>query len=40
VPPASAILMTAASPANPPPITMILGAAIESSLYLSAWAPV
>src|ERR1700752_2889771 len=28
LPPASAILMTAASPARPPPITMILGAAI------------
>src|ERR1700761_652838 len=27
-PPASAILMTAASPANPPPTTMILGTAI------------
>src|ERR1700683_969886 len=27
-PPASAILMTAASPASPPPITMILGAAM------------
>ena len=26
LPPASAILMTAASPANPPPTTMILGA--------------
>src|SRR5580698_4446713 len=32
VPPASAILMTAASPASPPPTTMIFGAAIESSL--------
>src|SRR5580698_3828048 len=32
VPPASAILITAASPASPPPITMILGAAIESFL--------
>src|SRR5258708_40303721 len=29
-PPASAILMTAASPAKPPPTTMILGAAILS----------
>ena len=28
VPPASAILITAASPANPPPTTMILGPAI------------
>src|SRR5579859_2826742 len=28
-PPASAILMTAASPAKPPPTTMILGAAIR-----------
>src|SRR3984957_14144797 len=30
VPPASAILMTAASPASPPPTTMILGVAILS----------
>src|SRR5580692_11583367 len=30
LPPASAILMTAASPAKPPPTTMILGAAIVS----------
>jgi hypothetical protein len=29
VPPASAILMTAASPASPPPTTMILGAAMS-----------
>src|SRR5579863_6626979 len=29
LPPASAILMTAASPAKPPPTTMILGAAIR-----------
>jgi hypothetical protein len=29
VPPASAILMTAESPANPPPTTMILGAAMK-----------
>src|SRR5271163_4044940 len=31
LPPASAILMTAASPARPPPTTMILGVAAMSS---------
>ena len=33
VPPASAILMTAASPASPPPTTMILGAAMKRTSF-------
>src|SRR5579863_4503080 len=33
-PPASAILMTAASPASPPPTTMILGAAMSLPILL------
>src|SRR5581483_10217883 len=42
LPPASAILMTAASPARPPPTTMILGDAMnfpfgEQPLAFSCW---
>src|ERR1700748_1221771 len=35
LPPASAILMTAARPARPPPTTMILGVAAAMTLFLS-----